>query len=136
MRLTHVALWTRDLDAAAAFWRRTFGAEVGGLYESRNRPGFRSPCLRKALCRRIGAACPRLNLCAFLAASGLPPEKAASSGCQVPLYRRNIITFSIRLIRTLPASASAGPNGWAWTTGSSRYSRRGRGKPVFTQTLP
>ena len=42
MRLTHVALWTRDLDAAAAFWRRTFGAEVGDLYESRNRPGFRS----------------------------------------------------------------------------------------------
>lgn len=42
MRLAHVALWTGDLDAAAAFWRRTFGAAVGDLYESRNRPGFRS----------------------------------------------------------------------------------------------
>jgi lactoylglutathione lyase len=42
MRLAHVALWTLDLDAAAAFWRRYFDADVGDLYESRNRPGFRS----------------------------------------------------------------------------------------------
>lgn len=42
MRLAHVALWTRDLDAAAAFWSDYFDAEVGDLYESRNRPGFRS----------------------------------------------------------------------------------------------
>ena len=42
MRLAHVALWTTDLDAAAAFWSDYFGAEVGDLYESRNRPGFRS----------------------------------------------------------------------------------------------
>lgn len=46
MRLAHVALWTRDLDAAAAFWTRTFDAEVGDLYESRNRPGFRSRFVR------------------------------------------------------------------------------------------
>ncbi|MCM5556965.1 VOC family protein [Pleomorphomonas sp. JP5] len=42
MRLAHVALWTLDLDAAAAFWKRYFDAEVGEVYESRNRPGFRS----------------------------------------------------------------------------------------------
>lgn len=42
MRLAHVALWTLDLNAAAAFWRRYFDAEVGDLYESRNRPGFQS----------------------------------------------------------------------------------------------
>ncbi|MCM5555823.1 VOC family protein [Pleomorphomonas sp. NRK KF1] len=42
MRLAHVALWTLDLDAAAAFWVRYFDAEVGEVYESRNRPGFRS----------------------------------------------------------------------------------------------
>ena len=46
MRLAHVALWTLDLDAAAAFWARTFDAEVGNLYESRNRPGFRSRFVR------------------------------------------------------------------------------------------
>lgn len=46
MRLAHVALWTLDLDAAAAFWRRHFGAAVGDLYESRNRPGFRSRFIR------------------------------------------------------------------------------------------
>lgn len=46
MRLAHVALWTRDLDAAAAFWARTFDAEVGALYESRNRPGFCSRFVR------------------------------------------------------------------------------------------
>ncbi len=46
MRLAHVALWTLDLEAAATFWARLFGADVGGLYESRNRPGFRSRFVR------------------------------------------------------------------------------------------
>lgn len=46
MRLAHVALWTLDLDAAAAFWSDYFDAEVGDLYESRNRPGFRSRFVR------------------------------------------------------------------------------------------
>ncbi len=40
MRFAHVALWTRDLDAAAAFWRDYFGAEVGAAYHSQRRPGF------------------------------------------------------------------------------------------------
>lgn len=40
MRLAHVALWTRDLDAAAEFWRNWFGATIGEPYESRRRPGF------------------------------------------------------------------------------------------------
>ena len=38
----HVALWTRDLDVIAGFWSTFFGAEVGEVYESRRRPGFRS----------------------------------------------------------------------------------------------
>ncbi|WP_158807866.1 VOC family protein [Beijerinckia sp. L45] len=42
MKIAHVALWTRDLEAAAAFWSKWFAAEVGPLYESRNRPGFAS----------------------------------------------------------------------------------------------
>jgi len=46
MHLAHVALWTLDLDSTAAFWQRMFNAEVGGLYESRNRPGFRSRFVR------------------------------------------------------------------------------------------
>lgn len=40
MRLAHVGVWTRDLDAAADFWRRLFGASVGEPYHSRRRPGF------------------------------------------------------------------------------------------------
>lgn len=40
MTITHVALWTSDLDAAAAFWRRYFDAEIGEPYHSRRRPGF------------------------------------------------------------------------------------------------
>lgn len=40
MRLAHVALWTRDLDGAAAFWHRYFGASVGEAYHSQRRPGF------------------------------------------------------------------------------------------------
>jgi lactoylglutathione lyase len=40
MRIAHVALWTRDLDTAAAFWRKYFGAEVGAPYHSQRRVGF------------------------------------------------------------------------------------------------
>ncbi|MDE1995068.1 MAG: VOC family protein [Rhizobiaceae bacterium] len=42
MRIAHTALWTRDLDASAAFWVRHFQASVGDLYQSKNRPGFAS----------------------------------------------------------------------------------------------
>lgn len=40
MRIAHAALWTRDLEAAAVFWRRYFGATVGEAYSSTRRPGF------------------------------------------------------------------------------------------------
>ena len=40
MKLAHIALWTKDLEAAAAFWREHFNAEVGELYRSRRREGF------------------------------------------------------------------------------------------------
>ena len=40
MNIAHVALWTRDLDEAALFWRRYFDAEVGVTYRSKRRPGF------------------------------------------------------------------------------------------------
>ena len=40
MRLAHIAVWTRDLEGAAAFWRQYFGASVGEAYHSRRRPGF------------------------------------------------------------------------------------------------
>lgn len=42
MKIAHVALWTRDLEAAADFWRDYFDAAVGERYESRRRPGFTS----------------------------------------------------------------------------------------------
>lgn len=48
MRIAHVALWTADLDASAAFWARHFAAVVGDEYVSRNRPGFRSRFVRLA----------------------------------------------------------------------------------------
>ena len=44
--MAHVALWTRDLDAASAFWRGHFGAEVGETYVSRRRAGFVSRFVR------------------------------------------------------------------------------------------
>lgn len=40
MHLAHIALWTRDLDSAAAFWQRYFHAQVGNTYHSARRPGF------------------------------------------------------------------------------------------------
>lgn len=45
-QLAHVAFWTRDLDASAAFWKEHFGAEVGELYHSKRQPGFTSRFLR------------------------------------------------------------------------------------------
>lgn len=40
MKLAHIALWTRDLDAAAVFWQSFFDATVGAPYRSQRRPGF------------------------------------------------------------------------------------------------
>lgn len=45
-RLAHIALWTRDIERLCAYWHRVFGAEIGPLYESRNRPGYQSRFLR------------------------------------------------------------------------------------------
>ena len=46
MKLAHAALWTTDLDAAAAFWEELFGATVGEPYRSQRRPGFVSRFVR------------------------------------------------------------------------------------------
>lgn len=40
MKIAHVALWTRDIDAQVAFWQRYFDGVAGEQYVSRNRPGF------------------------------------------------------------------------------------------------
>lgn len=46
MGIAHVALWTRDLARAVAFWESYFGAEAGAPYRSARRPGFESRFLR------------------------------------------------------------------------------------------
>ena len=51
MKLEHIAVWTRDIERLAAFWRAAFGGTVGPLYESRNQVGFHS---RPAAENRIG----------------------------------------------------------------------------------
>lgn len=40
MQVAHIALWTNDLDRAAAFWREHFSASVGEAYHSKRREGF------------------------------------------------------------------------------------------------
>lgn len=40
MKIAHVALWTRNIDAQLAFWQRYFSASYGEEYVSKNRPGF------------------------------------------------------------------------------------------------
>lgn len=40
VKIAHVALWTLDLEQAAAFWATHFNAVVGDLYASARRPGF------------------------------------------------------------------------------------------------
>lgn len=47
-RIAHVALWMTDLQATCRFWERVLGADVGPLYASRNRPGFKSRFLKFA----------------------------------------------------------------------------------------
>jgi lactoylglutathione lyase len=46
MRITHIALWTADLERMTAFWAEMFDAIPGGLYHSARRPGFSSRFLR------------------------------------------------------------------------------------------
>ena len=41
MRIDHIGVWVRDLDAVAAFYARHFDARIGDLYEN-PRKGFRS----------------------------------------------------------------------------------------------
>jgi lactoylglutathione lyase len=41
VRIEHVALWVRDIDAVAAFYARFFGARAGELYRNPNK-GFAS----------------------------------------------------------------------------------------------
>ncbi|QWA10810.1 VOC family protein [Sodalis ligni] len=42
MKIAHVALWTRHLEAQVAFWQRTFGGISNERYVSKNRAGFES----------------------------------------------------------------------------------------------
>lgn len=42
MKIAHVALWTRNLNAQKSFWQDFFAGTSNELYISKNRPGFRS----------------------------------------------------------------------------------------------
>lgn len=42
MKIAHVALWTRNLDAQVAFWQDVFGGQHNERYLSKNRLGFAS----------------------------------------------------------------------------------------------
>ena len=48
MKITHVALWCRDLERAVGFWEKYFAALAGPLYASARRPGFVSRFVRLA----------------------------------------------------------------------------------------
>lgn len=72
-RIAHVALWTPDLDASAAFWARHFAAEIGEEYVSRNRPGFRSRFVR------LGEG-PTIELMTGPWLAGLPADPAERTG--------------------------------------------------------
>lgn len=40
MKVGHIALWTKDIEAQVAFWSTYFHGKVGDAYISQNRPGF------------------------------------------------------------------------------------------------
>jgi lactoylglutathione lyase len=48
MKLSHVALWTHDLDRMTQFWTMMFDAVAGATYSSQRRPGFTSCFLKLA----------------------------------------------------------------------------------------
>ncbi|QQQ51876.1 VOC family protein [Pseudomonas syringae] len=48
MKLSHVALWTHDLEKMTRFWTTMFGAVAGAKYSSQRRPGFTSRFLSLA----------------------------------------------------------------------------------------
>lgn len=42
MHISHIALWTKDLERAKDFWVSNFSAQVNELYESKRRESFKS----------------------------------------------------------------------------------------------
>ncbi len=42
MHISHIALWTKDLERAKDFWVNNFGAKVNVLYVSKRRESFKS----------------------------------------------------------------------------------------------
>jgi lactoylglutathione lyase len=46
MKISHIAIWTTDLDRMTDFWTTFFGAVAGELYHSKRRPGFESRFLQ------------------------------------------------------------------------------------------
>ena len=72
MRISHVAIWTRDLERLRAFYERAFGARSGALYRSVNRPGFASYFLD------LPGGGPRLEIMSHpdLPAAPAPDERA------------------------------------------------------------
>ena len=64
MKLVHIALWTRDLEAAAGFWRDHFEARIGDR--------TRIVEVRQIIVKRVGAA--RAVEC-YVDFSPPPPER-------------------------------------------------------------
>ena len=56
VRLEHVGIWVRDIDAVAAFYASYFGARVGALYRN-PRKGFESRFLEFGNGARIELMC-------------------------------------------------------------------------------
>ena len=46
MKIAHMALWTRDLEAQARFWTGFFDGTRNEKYSSKNNPGFESYFVR------------------------------------------------------------------------------------------
>lgn len=72
MRLHHVATWVADVDVAAEFWARYFGAVVGEKYSSKRQIGFvsrfatiGSPPLRIELMSKPGLQVSHVENCGW-----------------------------------------------------------------------
>jgi len=84
MRIEHVAIWTRDLEALTAFYVRWFGAHAGPPYRSRTRPfesrfltfasGARLELMRLPDLEPPAGAAPRVGLAHLAISVGSPGE--------------------------------------------------------------
>ena len=86
-QIAHVAVWCKDLEVVADFWRSFFGAQVGPRYESRRRAGFVSRFVRLD----SGPALELMSLPALSSATADVAERPGWTHVAIALGSRELV---------------------------------------------